>query len=45
MISRTVLDIVKDCIAFYKENSEQGVRFAELFTLVDLKDFSGRYDS
>ena len=40
-----VIDIVKDCITFYKENSKQGERFAELFTLVDFKDFSGRYDS
>jgi hypothetical protein len=45
MISRTVLGIVKECIAFYKANSKQGQRFAELFTPADFKDFSGRYDS
>ncbi|MBW1643928.1 MAG: 4Fe-4S binding protein, partial [Deltaproteobacteria bacterium] len=40
-----VLDIIKNCIIFYKSNSEQGARFAELFTPEDFKNFSGRYDS
>ena len=38
-----VMDIVKDCIAFYKANSKQGQRFAEVFTPGDSKNFSGRY--
>jgi hypothetical protein len=45
MISRTVLGIVNGCIAFYKANSKQGQRFAELFTPEDFKNFSGHYDS
>ena len=45
MISRTVLGIVNGCIAFYKANSKQGQRFAELFTPDYFKNFSGRYDS
>ncbi len=40
-----VLDIVKDCITFYKINSKMGERFAEIFTPADFKDFSARYDS
>ena len=40
-----VISIVKDCIAYYKANSKQGQRFAELFTPADFKDFSGGYDS
>ena len=39
-----VLDIVKNCITFYKINSKQGERFAEIFTPLDFKDFSARYD-
>lgn len=38
-----VVDIVKKCIIFYKNNSKQGERFAELFTSSDFKNFSGRY--
>lgn len=40
-----VLDIVRNCITFYKTNSKQGERFAEVFTLEDFKDFSRRYNS
>ena len=40
-----VLDIVKDCITFYKINSKMGERFAEIFTPADFKVFSARYDS
>ena len=31
-----VLGIVKDCIAFYKQNSKHGERFAEIFKFSDL---------
>ncbi|MFC1488407.1 4Fe-4S dicluster domain-containing protein [Thermodesulfobacteriota bacterium] len=34
-----VLEIVKRCIAFYKENSKHGERFAEIFQTVDLDEF------
>ncbi|MFC1811427.1 4Fe-4S dicluster domain-containing protein [Thermodesulfobacteriota bacterium] len=34
-----VLEIVKRCVRFYKENSKHGERFAELFKLSDFKDF------
>ena len=37
-----VLGIVKDCIAFYKANSKQGQRFAEVFTPADFKNFAGK---
>lgn len=39
-----VIDIVKDCITFYKENSKQGQRFAEVFTPADFKNFVGHYN-
>ena len=35
--------IVKDCIDFYKKNSRQGERFAEIFTSSDFENFSRRY--
>ena len=38
-----VLDIIKNCIIFYKSHSKQGKRFAEIFTPDDFKDFSVRY--
>jgi len=38
-----VLDIIKNCIIFYKNHSKQGKRFAEIFTPHDFKDFSVRY--
>jgi dissimilatory sulfite reductase (desulfoviridin) alpha/beta subunit len=34
-----VLEIVKRCVRFYKENSKHGERFAEIFQTVDLKEF------
>ncbi|OEU62856.1 MAG: sulfite reductase [Desulfobacterales bacterium PC51MH44] len=34
-----VLAIVKRCIKFYKENSKNGERFAEVFKLSDFKEF------
>ena len=40
-----VLHIVKDCVTFYKMNSKQGKRFAEIFTPDDFKEFSVRYDN
>jgi anaerobic sulfite reductase subunit C len=33
------IGIVKDCIAYYKANSKQGERFAEIFKLSDFKNF------
>lgn len=38
-----VLDIIKNCITFYKSHSKQGKRFAEIFTPHDFKEFSLRY--
>lgn len=38
-----VIDIVKDCITFYKENSKQGERFAEIFTSSDFKKLLRRH--
>jgi len=37
-----VLGIVKDCIAFYKANSKQGERFAEVFTPADFNSCAGK---
>jgi dissimilatory sulfite reductase (desulfoviridin) alpha/beta subunit len=34
-----VLAIVKQCIKFYKDNCQQGERFAELFKKADIKEF------
>lgn len=38
-----VLAIVKDCIDFYKRNSKDGKRFAEIFTEADFKNLVKRY--
>jgi len=38
-----VVDIVKKCIIFYKSNSKQGERFAEVFTPADFKNFVGHF--
>ena len=38
-----VLEIVKDCIAFYKENSRGGERFAELLTVAAFDDICRRH--
>jgi dissimilatory sulfite reductase (desulfoviridin) alpha/beta subunit len=38
-----VLDIIKDCIIFYKSHSRKGKRFAEVFTPAAFKEFSERY--
>jgi len=35
-----VIGIVKSCIAFYKENSKHGERFAEIFKLSGFKNFT-----
>jgi anaerobic sulfite reductase subunit C len=40
-----VIEIVKGCIRFYKENSRQGERFAEIFKDSDFDDFSKRFGS
>ena len=39
-----VLNIFKNCIVFYKANSKQGQRFAEVFTPADFKNFVGHYN-
>ncbi|MBW1903305.1 MAG: 4Fe-4S dicluster domain-containing protein, partial [Deltaproteobacteria bacterium] len=38
-----VIEIVKACIRFYKENSRQGERFAEIFKDSDFDNFSKRF--
>ncbi len=38
-----VASIVEDCIRFYKENSRNGQRFAEIFTEEDFKRLTERY--
>ena len=38
-----VLDIVKTCIAFYKEKSRRGRRFAEILTQETFQSFADRY--
>lgn len=38
-----VLDIVKACIAFYKDKSRRGRRFADIFTQEDFQAFVDRY--
>ncbi|MDY6790049.1 MAG: 4Fe-4S binding protein [Thermodesulfobacteriota bacterium] len=38
-----VLDIIKNCIIFYKGHSKQGQRFAEIFSSSDFENFSKRY--
>jgi len=35
--------IVKDCIDFYKRNSQNGKRFAEIFTKADFENLATRY--
>lgn len=37
-----VLTILKDCIRFYKQNSQHGQRFAEIFTESDFHDLAAR---
>ena len=36
---KEVLEILRDCIAFYKKNSRQGKRFAEVFQDADFEEF------
>lgn len=38
-----VLDILRDCIVFYKNKSTRGRRFAEIFTQKDFQAFADRY--
>lgn len=38
-----VLEIVKDCIRFYKKNSKQGQRFAQIFTDVEFAELENQY--
>ena len=38
-----VLEIVRDCLKFYKETSKHGQRFSQILTLSDIEDFAKRY--
>jgi len=38
-----VLEIVSDCISFYKKNSTHGERFADIFKKSDLEELSRRF--
>jgi dissimilatory sulfite reductase (desulfoviridin) alpha/beta subunit len=38
-----VLQIVKDCLHYYKQNSKQGERFGQLLTSADFKKIAARY--
>ena len=40
---KEVLQIVKDCIALYKNKSTHGRRFADVFTNVDFEDLINKY--
>ena len=40
-----VMEIVKDCLHFYKENSKHGERFSQIFTASDFDEFTERYNS
>ena len=38
-----VMEIVRDCLRFYKENSKQGERFGQILTPADFKAFAAKY--
>ncbi len=38
-----VMEIVKDCLRFYKDNSKQGERFGQILTPADFEAFAARY--
>ena len=40
-----VLEIIKDCIAFYKENSRNGERFAQILMASDFEALADRHQS
>jgi anaerobic sulfite reductase subunit C len=40
-----VLDIVKDCLRFYKANSKHGERFGQILKSSDIKSIAERYES
>lgn len=40
-----VLQIVKECIAFYKQHSKHGERFAQLFSEADFEEMANRHRS
>ncbi len=40
-----VMEIVRDCLRFYKENSKNGERFSQIFTAADFDEFAKRYCS
>ncbi len=39
----TVMEIVKDCLRFYKDNSKNGERFGQILTPADFEAFARRY--
>jgi anaerobic sulfite reductase subunit C len=39
----TVMEIVKDCLRFYKDNSQHGERFGQILTPADFDAFAARY--
>ncbi len=39
----TVMEIVKDCLSFYKNNSKRGERFGQILTSADFEAFAIRY--
>jgi len=38
-----VLQIVKDCLVFYRKNSTHGERFGQILTAADFKKIATRY--
>ncbi len=40
---KTVMEIVKDCLRFYKDNSKNGERFGQILTPADFEAFARRY--
>ena len=40
-----VMEIVRDCLRFYKENSKHGERFSQIFTAADFDTLAKRYGS
>lgn len=39
----TVMEIIKDCLRFYKDNSKYGERFGQILTPADFDAFAARY--
>ena len=40
-----VMEIVRDCLRFYKDNSKHGERFGQILTPADFEAFSNRYQT